>query len=198
VKKTSKRIQSLIFPVTVLFFVVIVLSYFGIKSRWFRPPFPSFGKKIAWAIDLPEQAYNFDVVVPGKLYRSGRPDEKFIRYVHKKYGILHIISLTGKEKFHHTAKELGMNIMVYEWSTRHLPNNDELTAVIDFLHKNDHILVHCGGGKNRTGYVMAFYRVWRQNWTLAQAIKEMKRYWHQPKKKKSLHSEIKKMLKSND
>ena len=197
-KKTSKRIQSLIFPVTVLFFVVIVLSYFGIKSRWFRPPFPSFGKKIAWAIDLPEQAYNFDVVVPGKLYRSGRPDERFIRFVHNKYGIRHIISLTGKEKYHHTAKALGMNVMVYEWSTRHLPTNEELTAVIDFLHKNDHILVHCAGGSDRTGYAVAFYRVWRQNWKLEEAIKEMKNYWHQPERKKVLHREIKDLLKVKD
>ncbi|MBW2364811.1 MAG: dual specificity protein phosphatase family protein [Deltaproteobacteria bacterium] len=196
-KKASKRIRSLIFPITVLFLVVIVLSYFGIKSRWFRAPFPSFGKKISWVIDLPEQAYNFDVVVPGKLYRSGRPDERFISYVYKKYGIVHLISLTGKEKYHHAAKELGMNVMIYEWSTRHLPTNEELAAVIDFLHKNDHIMVHCAGGSDRTGYTVAFYRIWRQNWKLEQAIKEMKKYWHQPERKKALHREIKETFKAD-
>jgi protein tyrosine/serine phosphatase len=195
-KKTSKRLQSLIFPITVLFLVVIVLSYFGIKSRWFRAPFPPLGKKISWAVDMPEQAYNFDVVVPAKLYRSGRPDDRFIHYVHKKYRIQHIISLTGREKYHHAAKKLGMNVMTYDWSTKHLPATEELKRVVDFLHKNDHILVHCAGGSDRTGYTVAFYRVWWQNWKLEKAVKEMEKYWHSPEKKKALHREINETIKT--
>jgi tyrosine-protein phosphatase SIW14 len=193
-KKVLKRIRSLIFPLIILFLVVIVASYFGIKSRWFRAPFPLFGKKIAWAIDLPEQAYNFDVVVPGKIYRSGKPDAKFTRYVHKKYGIKHIISFTGKEKSHDTAKKLGINIIVYEWSTRHLPTSEELFAVIDFMYKNDNTLIHCAGGSDRTGYGVAFYRVLKQNWKPEKAIKEMEKYWHDPEKKKVLHREMKDMF----
>ena len=197
-KKISKRIRSLIFPVTIMFLVVLVISYFGMKSRWFRAPYPFFGKEIAWMIGLQEQAYNFDVVVPGKLYRSGKPDERFVYYIHRKYGVKHIISFTGKEKSHDTSRKLGMNVKVYEWSTKNLPPDRELTGVVDFIHKNNHTLVHCAGGSDRTGYTVAFYRVWRQNWKLEKAIKEMKTYWHQPEKKKALHREIKEMLKAND
>jgi len=193
-KKATKRFRSLMFPITMLLLVIVVVSYFGIKSRWFRAPFPSFGKKLAWVIGLPEQAYNFDIVVPGKLYRSGKPDERFIRYLHEKYGVQHLISLTGKENAHDAAKALGMSVMVYDWSPQHLPSEEELTGVIDFIRKNNHTLVHCAGGSDRTGYTVAFYRVWQQHWKKEKAIKEMERYWHQPDKKKMLHREINELL----
>ncbi len=196
-KKMSKRIQSLIFPVIMLFLAVIAVSYFGIKSRWFRAPFPEFGKKIAWIIGLPEQAYNFDVVVPGKLYRSGRPDERFIQYIHEKYGIENLISLTGKEKAHETASKLGIHVVAYDWSTHHLPDSEDISSVIDFIHRTNHTLIHCAGGSDRTGYTVAFYRVRQQNWKPEKAIEEMKKYWHQPENKKSLQIEMKDVLKAN-
>lgn len=189
-KMAKKRAKSLIFPVTILVFVGMILFYFGIRSRWFRAPFPIVGKNIAWMIGLPEQAYNFDVVVPEKLYRSGKPDDRFIRYIHEKYGIENIISLTGDEKAHETAETLGMKVLVYSWSPQHLPPKNELETVIDFIQKHNHTLVHCAGGSDRTGYAVAFYRIWRQHWKPENALKEMNTYWHKPEKKKALHREI--------
>lgn len=194
----SQRIRSLIFPFIILFLTLMVVSYVGIKSRWFRAPFPSLGKKIAWMIGLPEQAYNFDIVVPGKLYRSGKPDERFLRYVQKKYGIQNLISFTGKEASQKTAIEIGMNVMVYEWSTRHLPDKKELRSVIDFIDTNRDTLVHCAGGSDRTGYTVAFYRMYYQKWPLEKAVREMEKYWHDPEKKKKLHFEIKESITHDD
>lgn len=197
-RKASKRIRSLSFPFIILFLSLLVVSYIGIKSRWFRAPFPAFGKKVAWLIHLPEQAYNFDVVVPGKLYRSGRPDERFLRYVHKKYGIQNIISFTGKEPAHKAAEKMGMKVKIYEWSTRHLPDKKELEEVIEFIDTHQKTLVHCAGGADRTGYTVAFYRMWRQHWSPEKAVKEMEAYWHQPEKKQALHREIEEMVEPNE
>lgn len=196
-KKSLQRIRSLIFPFVILFLALIFVSYVGIKSRWFRAPYPSFGKEIAWLIGLPEQAYNFDIVLPGKLYRSGKPDEKFLSYVKKKYGIQNIISFTGKEPSHEFAREIGLNVVVYEWSTRHLPDKQELKEVIDYIDRNRNTLVHCAGGSDRTGYTVAFYRMWRQQWPVERAVHEMEKYWHDPEKKKKLQFEIKEMI-NND
>lgn len=193
-KKRVKRIRSLIFPIFMLLLVVMVVSYFGIRSRWFRAPYPSMGKEIAWAVGLPEQAYNFEAVVPGKLYRSGRPDNRFIRYVQRKYGIRHMISLTGKEKVHNDASKLGINVITYDWSTRHLPRQKALRSVVDFADKHDGVLIHCAGGADRTGYAVAFYRVWRQDWEPDKAVREMEKYRHQPEKKESLHREMNEWL----
>ena len=125
----------------------------------------------------------------------GKPDERFLRYIHKKYGIENLISFTGKEPAHDLAKKLGMNVKIYEWSTRRLPDRKELEEVLNFIDKNNNILIHCAGGSDRTGYTVAFYRMWRKNWSAEKAVKEMEKYWHNPEKKKALHEEIRELIK---
>ena len=87
--------------------------YAGLGLRWFRSPFPDFGKAIAWAIGNPEAAYNFDPVLPGRLYRSGRPDQRFLRYLRQEYEIQHVVSLTGPVAGHEAARALGLEVTVF-------------------------------------------------------------------------------------
>ena len=61
-----------------------VAQFGGVYFRWFRAPYNVVGKAIAWTIGIPEEAYNFDVVVPGRLYRSGLPDVRFLDYVRRR------------------------------------------------------------------------------------------------------------------
>jgi protein tyrosine/serine phosphatase len=104
--------------------------------------------------------------------------------------------LNGKK--HGYAKKLGINVLIYHWSTSHLPPKEELKSMVDFIDKNNYTLVHCAAGSDRTGYAVAFYRIWRQNWTLDAAIKEMEKYGYHPEKKKALQQEMKYMVKENE
>ena len=177
-------------------FVLFLLGggYFGIQFRWFRAPYPSYGKSIAWALGNPEEAYNFDVVVPGRLYRSGRPDERFIKYLHESYGIQRIISLTGASKAHETARKLGIKVAIFQWGTNELPLRQELKKVLDILTREKPVLVHCAGGSDRTGYTVAIFRVLHQGWNLDRAREEMARYWHKPQRNPGLHQELEDLL----
>jgi hypothetical protein len=177
-------------------FVLFLLggAYAGIKFRWFRAPYPSYGKAIAWALGNPEEAYNFDVVVPGRLYRSGRPDERFIKYLRESYGIQRIISLTSKA--HETARELGIKVAIFQWGTNELPPRQELKKVLDIITREKPVLLHCAGGSDRTGYTMAIFRVLHQGWNLDRAQEEMARYWHKPQRNAGLHQELEDLLRS--
>lgn len=145
--------------------------------RWFHPPYKRFGKDIAWAFGMPELAYNFATVVPGKLYRSGLPDARLLDYARRRYGIQHVVSLVGASEVHTTAKNLGMNVTVLNWRTRE-PVVQDLKMLLELFDGNERVLLHCKVGRDRTGYAIAIFRIRRQHWTLERAIEEMEAHGH--------------------
>ena len=171
-KLTSLRLGL---GVLCLLLATLAVGIAGLYFHWYRAPYPAFGKRFAWMVGLPEPAYNFGVVQPGKLFRSGRPDDRFVAYVHRKYGVRHIISLIGDVEADETARKLGMTVTVFDW-THGPPTAQELRAMLEALDKNDGTLVHCNAGRDRTGYVIAIHRMREQRWSLDRAIQEMEYY----------------------
>jgi hypothetical protein len=149
----------------------------GIYHRWYTPPYKTAGKTIAWTVGLPERAYNFGTVVPGRLYRSGLPDARFLDYVRQRYGIQHVVSLSGASEIHARAKDLGMNVTVLNWGTDILPAQD-LKLLLALFDGNERVLVHCTAGRDRSGYAIAIYRIRRQDWPIDRAIQEMEAHGH--------------------
>lgn len=174
--------------------ILVGAAFLGISLRWFRGPYPEFGKEIAWRLGNPEAGYNFDVVAPGKLYRSASPDERFIRYVHRVYGIRHLVSLTGSLPVHETARRLGMRVTVFSWIPSEPPPAAEFSAVFHDLEEQAPVLVHCSGGSDRAGYAIAAYRVLRQHWSLDKAVEETKRYWHDPALYPEVHRALPRLI----
>jgi hypothetical protein len=170
--------------------ILMAAAVMGISHRWFRGPYPSVGKQIAWRLGYPEAGYNFDAVVAGKIYRSGSPDEGFIRYVHAHYGVRRIVSLAGPLAAHETARRLGIRVTVFSWTPSEPPPPGEFRAVLDLLEGQGPVLVHCSSGSDRTGYAIVTYRVLRQNWSLAQAVEETKKYWHNPALYPKVHAAL--------
>ncbi len=168
--------------------------YLGIALRWFRAPYPSFGKEIAWLLGEQEAAYNLGVVEPGRVYRSGKPDERLIRYLRERYGLTRIVSLSGPFPAHEIARELGIEVRVFDWPIERLPPLSELQAVLGMIDGGGPTLVHCWGGSDRTGVTMAAYRVRRHHWPLEEAVREMARYGHEAHRHAGLHRELRGLL----
>lgn|GEM_PF-4517683 len=149
----------------------------GNHFRWYKAPYDHAGKAVAWIIGMPEPAYNFDTVVAGRLYRSGLPDARFLDYARERYGIRHLVSLSGASEVHVRAKELGMNVTVLNWRTDKLPV-DDLKLLLALFDGTDRVLVHCHAGRDRSGYAIALYRISRQQWTVERAIRDMEAHGH--------------------
>lgn len=171
--KHNRQLFALI--VLCLLLVPLAIGAAGMHLNWYRSPYSQYGKRLAWMLGIPEPAYNFDVVLPGRLYRSGMPDDRFLVYVQKAYGVRHVVGLTGAVPVYETARKLGMQVTIFDW-TRAAPTSQAMRAVLEVLNANEGVLVHCNAGRDRTGFVIATHRVLRQHWSVDRAIQEMERH----------------------
>lgn len=169
---------------------LLALAQIGIEGRWFRPPYPTPGRELAWWLDSPAPAYHFAEVVPGRLYRSGRPDARLVTHVRETRGVAHVVSLSGPVPAHETARALGMQVTVFEWPGDRLPPAAEIEAVLELLAGPDPVWVHCEHGVDRTGTAVAAYRVANQGWGSRQALAEMVAMRQDPVQRTRLRSEL--------
>ncbi|QDU32808.1 Dual specificity phosphatase, catalytic domain [Poriferisphaera corsica] len=179
--------------------VSLLVTKVLLDQKILRPPYPAFGKQVAWLLGEQESAYNFDEVVPGLVYRSSNPDLAFLEYLKAQYGVGTVVSLAGPQDWFEDAEKMGMKVHRYGWGTSKLPGIDELGEVeklMEQAEKGDAVLVHCSAGADRTGYAVALYRVKAEGWKLDDAVEEMRGYWHFPETKEMLHLQMKVYLES--
>ncbi len=124
--------------------------------------------------------YRFDVVAPGKLYRSGQPDAQALRNVCRKYKIQTILLLRDEqypeqEDEYRVAERRGVKIVrVGISSTKRLP--DDMLAEICRVFRDKScypILAHCEHGVARTGVAVALWRIEQEGWPGDRAVQEM-------------------------
>jgi protein tyrosine/serine phosphatase len=119
--------------------------------------------------------------VNATLYRSGRPKKGAMQEV-KKMGIKTILNLRAndgktKEEENEAATE-GLRFFNVPMDTFDRPTDAQIEKVLSIINDtaNQPVLVHCTRGKDRTGTVIACYRIKYDKWTDKQALKEAKQY----------------------
>ena len=167
--------------------VGLLLLWFGLMAtgNW-QQPYGSDMRALSWHLGWQERAYNLGEVVPGRIYRSGKPDARFIDYLQQEYGVERIIALNARKPhaYHRHAQERGMALHFFGWTSKQVPPDEKLRAVLKLLRDSEvPVLVHCAAGKDRTGYAIASYRILEQGWPLEQALEEMRRHWHDEHKR---------------
>lgn len=135
------------------------------------------------------EAYNF-AQVTDFLYRSSDPTDQDIHTLSKEYGIKTIIDFRTKvdEKEKEIAESLGMKYIRLPWSA-HFHNIINVGYYLKVAEKflkliNDDDLypihIHCKHGRERTGALVAIYRIANEGWTSVQALEEMKTFGYKP------------------
>ncbi len=108
------------------------------------------------------------------LYRSAQPSADGMQ-AYEKFGIRTVINL---RTFHSDAKEVrGTNLILVEipiltWDA----GKDEIVIrVLQVIRDAEKpVLVHCQHGADRTGLIMASYRMVEQDWSKAEALDELR------------------------
>jgi tyrosine-protein phosphatase SIW14 len=122
---------------------------------------------------------NFGEVTP-TLYRGGQPSESGFREL-AKLGVRVVVNLRPGERQSEAEREtvasLGMQYVWLPWNCRH-PSNQTVAEFLRLVHDKPgtKIFVHCHHGVDRTGLLVATYRMAEEDCTSAQALKEMRAY----------------------
>ena len=123
--------------------------------------------------------------VSDSLYRGAQPTEAG----YETLGNLGVHTIVTLRVLDHDSDELRQaGFQTYHISFKHVhPESEDvlkfLTIVTD--KRNQPVFVHCREGEDRTGMMVAVYRMVVQNWPRDQAIREMKemgfhRKWNKP------------------
>jgi protein tyrosine/serine phosphatase len=123
--------------------------------------------------DLP----NYHSVAPG-LFRGGQPSAVGLKTL-KENGIATIISLRNNkiltEAESQEAKKLGLTFYSLPLNGLWKPSDETIHRFLNIVNNPESgpVFVHCEEGVDRTGTLIAIYRIENQHWTAQNAYKEM-------------------------
>jgi tyrosine-protein phosphatase SIW14 len=115
------------------------------------------------------------------LYRGGQPKTGGLKKL-ANLGIKTIINLRGESDETlaegREAKSLGMEYLNVPMSAAGRPTDEQVRRVFEILEEKEKtpVFVHCRRGSDRTGAIIAIYRIKRDGWTAERAIEEANRY----------------------
>ncbi len=120
---------------------------------------------------------NFGEVTP-TLYRGAQPSRVgFESLAHMGIDIVVDERLSGKGAERKTVNGLGMQFVSLPWHCW-LPRDKTMVQFLKLLWENPgkKVFVHCRYGDDRTGMLIAAYRMAVDNWTAAEARQEMNQF----------------------
>ena len=114
------------------------------------------------------------------VYRGGQPGPEAWQNL-AKMGVKTVIDLRREDE-HSTAAEAqavaaaGMNYVNVPMKGVVAPTNEQIAKVLTLLGSKDPVFVHCKRGADRTGAVIACYRIAHDRWQRERALEEAKSY----------------------
>lgn len=147
----------------------------------------SFGfSKLNKKMEDLQNFYNFKKI-NNELYKSGQPDLNFLYWLKRKYGIKTIVNLRNEvEVFERKFAENYKIDLIHLPITPFLkdPNKETILWFLRLFQDPQSlpVLMHCRRGKDRTGAMIALFRLLHQNWPIQKVLEEMKQnrvnlYW---------------------
>jgi protein tyrosine/serine phosphatase len=117
-------------------------------------------------------------VVSSQLYRGAQPEDAGFAEL-KKLGIDIVVNL--RHEADRIARERtlveaqGMRYVSIPWRGKQDPKTEQMAQFLGLLRDNPDrkVFVHCQRGAERTGVMVACYRMSREHWTSDQALAEM-------------------------
>ncbi|MEJ6979251.1 tyrosine-protein phosphatase [Pedobacter sp. P351] len=106
------------------------------------------------------------------IYRSEQPDQNdFISL--QETGLSEVLNLRRYWKDNKKARKTDLNLHHISMKAGDIKERDVIKALKLINDRKGPILIHCWHGSDRTGMLIAMYRVLFQNWTKENAIHEM-------------------------
>jgi tyrosine-protein phosphatase SIW14 len=119
--------------------------------------------------------------VTDNLYRGGQPTSDGFKSLHA-MGVGIVVDFREKPSEEATEKRevesLGMKSVDIPWSANHEPSSAQIVEFLDLVRANpdSKIFIHCRRGADRTGVMIAAYRIAVEHQSVAEAVSEMHRF----------------------
>jgi len=120
---------------------------------------------------------NFGEVTPN-LYRGAQPNiVGYQELANMGVSIVVDLRLTGKDEESREVRKLGMQFVSMPWHC-YFPKDKVFARFLEILRENrgKKVFVHCRYGDDRTGMMIAAFRMAVEGWTPEEARKEMKQF----------------------
>jgi protein tyrosine phosphatase (PTP) superfamily phosphohydrolase (DUF442 family) len=147
-----------------LLLLVLVLGGYTSKAR----PRPA-----TWAQRVPSSTLKNWYQLDADVYRSEQPTREGFEEIRAK-GIETIINLRDKHSDAPLAEGLGFQLVDVPMTAGGFSEEDIVKALVAIQSAPKPVLVHCQYGADRTGVVMAMYRIVVQGWAKQDALAEMR------------------------
>jgi tyrosine-protein phosphatase SIW14 len=120
---------------------------------------------------------NFGEVTP-TLFRGGQPNHEGFRAL-AKLGIDIVVDTRGNRSSSEgkEVRRRGMQYVAIPWHCP-MPRDEVFARFLKLLQENPNkrVFVHCRLGDDRTGMMVAAYRMAAEGWTASQAMREMRQF----------------------
>jgi tyrosine-protein phosphatase SIW14 len=119
--------------------------------------------------------------VTDNLYRGGQPTSDGFNALHA-MGVGMVVNFRESRTEEATEKRevesLGIKYSEIPWSANHEPSSAQVVEFLDLVRANPDtkVFVHCRRGADRTGVMIAAYRIAVEHKPVAEAVSEMRRY----------------------
>jgi tyrosine-protein phosphatase SIW14 len=149
------------------------------KSVWLLPILLSV-QVLALAQESPKykELPNFHQVNQG-VYRGGQPKSGGLEKL-KQLGIKTVINLRSEQDQAESSEAAanGMKYFNFPMDRFGRPNDETVEKVLDIISKSEHqpVFVHCARGADRTGTIIAIYRITHDGWSSEKAKAEAKSF----------------------
>jgi tyrosine-protein phosphatase SIW14 len=116
-----------------------------------------------------------------QIYRGGQPKPGGLQRL-KAMGVKTIVNLRGEDDHARAegeeAQKLGLRYYSVSLPGFSKPRDEEVQRVLDIINtaENQPVFIHCHHGEDRTGTIIACYRISHDGWNVEQAKNEAKRY----------------------
>ncbi|UQZ89182.1 protein-tyrosine-phosphatase [Deltaproteobacteria bacterium Smac51] len=148
-----------------LVFLFFLISCAGAGAeQWARDP--------RWArpVSLPGSSNLFEVTPD--FYRSAQTDaEAFKEY--EKFGIKTVINLRAFHSDRDEVRGTGLNLIEVPIHTWSIEDDEVIAALWHIKNEPGPVMLHCWHGADRTGTVVAIYRMAFQGWSREEALDEL-------------------------
>lgn len=126
-----------------------------------------------WAVPIINSTLENFYRVSAEVYRCEQPEEKDIPHL-RELGIRSILNLRHYNDHPKALENAGFTLLVQRMKAGDLTLDDLVAALRLLRNAPKPVLVHCWHGSDRTGSIIAAYRIVFQHWTREAALDELR------------------------